>query len=130
MEVPGPNNLPTPWVCSLSMSSFGMIPPPVTQDIAATLVLSSSWTRGNSVMCAPREDREADDVDILLHRRAGDHLGCLVEPGIDDLHPGVTERGRDDLRAPVVSVEAGLGDQHADGALFCHWYGTGMDRII
>ena len=66
-------------------------------------------------MCAPRQDREADDVDVLLHGGAGDHLGRLVQAGVDDLHARVAQRGGDDLGAAVVAVEAGLGDEHANG---------------
>jgi len=31
-----------------------------------------------------------------------------VETGVDDLHPRVTQRSCDDLRAPVVAVKTGL----------------------
>src|SRR3954447_19944177 len=37
-----------------------------------------------------------------------------MEPGVDHLHPGVAQHARDDLRAAVVPVEAGLGHDHAD----------------
>ena len=62
------------------------------------------------------ENREPDHVDVLLHRRGGDHLGRLVQPGVDDLHSRVAERRGDDLRAPVVAVEPRLGDEHPDRA--------------
>ena len=65
-------------------------------------------------MCAPREDREADGVGVLLDHRLDDLLRRLVQAGVDDLHAGVAQRAGDDLRAAVVPVEAGLGDDDAD----------------
>ena len=40
----------------------------------------------------------------------GDLLGRLVQTGVDDLEAGVAQRPGDDLGPPVVTVEAGLGD--------------------
>src|SRR5881628_515106 len=39
-----------------------------------------------------REDGEAHDIHVLLHRRLGDHLRRLVQAGIDHLHAGVPLR--------------------------------------
>ena len=64
------------------------------------------------------EDRDADRVGVFLDHRLDDLLGRLVQTGVDDLHPGVAQCPRDDLRAPVVTVEAGLRDDHSD--LPCH----------
>ena len=64
-----------------------------------------------------RHDREADRVDRLLHRGRRDHLGRLVKAGVDDLVAGVGERAGDDLRAAIVAVEAGLGDEDAELAV-------------
>ena len=61
------------------------------------------------------QDREADDVDVFLHGGGGDHLGRLVQPGVDDFHAGVAQRGGDDFRAAVVAVEAGFGDKNTNG---------------
>ena len=44
--------------------------------------------------------------------------GVSVEPGVDDLHPGVAKRAGDDLGAAIVPIEARLGDDDAD--LPCH----------
>ena len=60
------------------------------------------------------EDAQADDVDVLLQRGLGDHLRRLADAGVDDLHAGVAQGARDDLRAAVVAVEPGLGDEDAD----------------
>src|SRR5690606_40273162 len=51
----------------------------------------------------------------LLHRRLGDLGRCLVETGVDDLVPGVTQRAGDHLRTAVVTVQAWLGDEDATG---------------
>jgi hypothetical protein len=37
-----------------------------------------------------------------------------VQAGVDHLHARVAQGARDDLRAAVVPVEAGLGDDDAD----------------
>ena len=60
------------------------------------------------------EDRDADGVGVLLHRRLDDLLGRLVQAGVDHLHAGVAERAGDDLRAAIVSVETGLRDDDSD----------------
>src|SRR3954452_5994075 len=60
------------------------------------------------------QDREADGVGVLLDHGRDDLLGRLVQARVDDLHPGVAQRAGDDLRAPVVPVEAGLGDDDTD----------------
>src|SRR5436309_7504270 len=64
-----------------------------------------------------REDGEAHDIHVLLHRRLGDHLRRLVQAGIDHLHASVPQRRGDDFSAAVVPVETGLRDQHADRPL-------------
>ena len=64
-----------------------------------------------------RQDRQADDVDVLLERRRRDHLGRLAEARVDDLEALVAEAAGEDLGAAVVAVEAGLGDEHLDRAV-------------
>ena len=63
-----------------------------------------------------REQRQPDGVGILLHDRLGHLLGRLVQPGVDDLEAGVAQRAGDHLGAPVVAVEAGLGDDDSVSA--------------
>ena len=77
----------------------------------------------------PGEDREADQVGVLLDRGLHDLLGRLVEAGVDDLVPGVAERAGHDLGAAVVTVEAGLADHDAQpaGAGGC---GRGHERRL
>jgi hypothetical protein len=62
------------------------------------------------------QDRQADRVGILGDGGLDDLLRGLVQAGVDDLHPGVAQRPGDDLRAPVVPVQARLGDDDAQGA--------------
>ena len=62
------------------------------------------------------QDRQADHVRILLERRGDDLLGRLAQPGVDHFHPGVTQRARDHLRATIVAVQTGLGDDDANVA--------------
>ena len=61
------------------------------------------------------EHREADRVGVLLDRGLDDLLRRLVQAGVDDLHAGVAQGPGHDLGAAVVPVEAGLGDDDADG---------------
>ena len=58
----------------------------------------------------PREDRQADDVRVLLEGRGDDLLRGLVQTCVDDFHAGVTQRVRDHFRPTVVPVKPGFGD--------------------
>src|SRR6478609_9429440 len=60
------------------------------------------------------QDRQADDVGVLLDRRLDDLLGRLVQAGVDDLHARVAKRAGDDLGPAVVAIEARLRDDDAD----------------
>ena len=57
---------------------------------------------------------DADNVDVLLHRRIHDFLRRPVQAGVDDVHARVAEAARDDLDSPIVSVKSYLGDQDPD----------------
>jgi hypothetical protein len=60
------------------------------------------------------QDGEADYVHVFLDGGGGDHLGGLAEAGVDDFHAGIAQGAGDYLRAAVVAVQAGLGNQHSD----------------
>jgi len=60
---------------------------------------------------------QADDLHIFLKRGIDDHFRGLPETSIDNLHTGIPQRSSDYLGAPVVSVEAGFGDQHPDSMI-------------
>jgi len=60
-----------------------------------------------------REQRQADRVGVFLQRRFRDLAGRLEQAGVDDLEAGVAQGPSDHLGAPIVSVQAGLGDHDA-----------------
>ena len=93
-----------------------MIPPPVTRMSASPFSSSSRFTRGKEGHVGAGQDRERDDVHVLLERRAGDHLGGLVKAGVDDLHPGIPQRGGDYLGSTIVAVQTRLGHENPDPA--------------
>ena len=68
-------------------------------------------------MCAPDMIDSPTASTASCTRRGRDHLGRLVQAGVDDLVAGVGERARDDLGAAVVAVEPGLGDEDAELAI-------------
>ena len=114
---PGPKTAATPASVRAAMSSSGMIPPAVTRTSSRPSLAEQLRDPRQERHVGARQDRQADDVDVLLERRGRDHLGCLAEAGVDDLEPLVAEAPREDLRAAIVAVEAGLGDQDLDRAV-------------
>ena len=98
------------------MSSSGMIPPPKTAMSEASRSAEEVDERAEERHVRPGEDRQPDQVGVLLDRGLHDLLGRLVEAGVDDLVPGVAERAGDDLGATVVTVEAALADHDAQPA--------------
>src|SRR5436190_5915411 len=84
------------------------------QDIVEPFLLEQLHQPRRDVIVCTRENRQADDVGVLLQRRRGDHFRRLAQSGIDDFHAGVAQRARDDFRAAIVAVEAGLRDDDAD----------------
>ena len=86
------------------------------QDVGAAGVDHELPHAGEERHVGAGEDREADDVHVLLDGGRRDHLGRLMQTGVHHFHAGVAERGGDDLRAAIMAVEAGLGDQHANRA--------------
>ena len=60
------------------------------------------------------EDRQADQVDVLVARGGRDLLGREPDALVDDLHARVARRDRDLLGAVGVTVEPGLADEDAD----------------
>ena len=60
------------------------------------------------------QDRQPDHVDVLLEGGGDDHLRRLAQARVDDLEALVAQAAREHLGAPVVAVEAGLGDEDLD----------------
>ena len=66
-------------------------------------------------MCAPGENADADDVDVLLDGGLDHFLRRAVQARVDDVQSRVAQRARHDLDAAVVAVEPDLGDEDAYG---------------
>src|SRR5262249_37433062 len=63
-----------------------------------------------------REHGEPDRVGVLLQHRLGHLLWGLEQAGVDDLEAGAAQRPGNALDAPVMAVEARLGDDDSIGA--------------
>ena len=112
---PGREDCATPAAFSVGDVLVGDDAAAEDGDVAAARARAARrMTAGKSVMCAPERIERPIGVDVLLDRGLGDHLGRLVQAGVDHLEAGVAERARDDLGAAVVAVEPGLGDQDAE----------------
>ena len=70
------------------------------------------------MMARGGQQTDAKHVNVLLHRRGYDLFGRPVQPGVDDVHPGIAQRTGDDLHAAVVAIEPDFREQHADWR--CH----------
>ena len=68
------------------------------------------------------EQRQADSVDIFLQGRLGDLFRGLMQPRVDDFETMIAKGARDGLRAPIMPIEAGLGNNNTVGPL--HEYRT------
>jgi len=82
------------------------------EDVVRAVRAQAVHDPGHERHVRTREDRDADRVRVLLDRGLDDLLRRLVETRVDDLHAGVPQGPRDDLRAAVVTVQSGLGDHH------------------
>ena len=89
------------------------MPPPVIRMSSRPCSLQQLAHAREQRHVRAAQDRQADDVDVFLDRGGRDHLGRLVQAGIDDFHARIAQRRGDDLGAAIVAVEAGLGDEHA-----------------
>ena len=114
---PGVNTSATPSSFSSGMSSAGIVPPTVIDDVVDALLAQQLDDARHERHVGAGEDRQPDGVGVLLDDGLDDLLGRLVQARVDHLHARVAQRAGDDLRAAVVAVEAGLGDDHADLAL-------------
>ena len=100
---------------SCARSASGMIPPTTTGASTPASRRSCEGLRHQREVGA-REDREADDVDVLVAGRGRDLGRREPDALVDDLHAGVAGRDRDLLGAVGVAVEAGLADEQPDRA--------------
>src|SRR5947209_488156 len=88
------------------------------QHVAGTLVPEELYDPREEGHMRARMTRQADRVGVFLDGRFGDLFGRLVKSGVDDLIAGVSEGPGHDLRAAVVPVQSGLGDDDPIG--LCH----------
>ena len=116
MVVPGPKTRATPALLRAAMSSSGMMPPAVTSTSSSPSALRPAVISRQQRHVRAGQDRQPDHVDVLLERSGDDHLRRLAQAGVDDLEALVAQAAREHLRATVVAVEAGLGDEHLDRA--------------
>src|SRR5262245_30514045 len=86
------------------------------EHIVQPLLLEEIHEPRRDVIVRAGEDRQADDVGVLLQRGRHDLLGCLAKAGIDDFHPGIAQRPGDDLGAAIMTIETGLGNDDAEFA--------------
>ncbi len=96
------------------MSVFIDDPTPRDEDVPGAGLDQKILNPGKEGHVGPGKDRHGHHVHVFLDRRVHDHLGGLVEPGVDDLETGIPKGGGDDLGPPVVSVEPGFGHQDPD----------------
>ena len=68
-------------------------------------------------MCGARVQRESHHLDVFVQGRRHNLLRGLAQACVDDLTARVAQRRRHDLGPPVVPIQAGLGDQDADGGV-------------
>jgi hypothetical protein len=88
-------------------------------DVLHAFVVEQSHELGAERVVRAGKNGEANYVDVFLNGGGGDHFRGLAEAGVDDFHSGVAEGASDDFGAPVVAVEARLGDQNSD---FLFWH--------
>ncbi len=117
VEVPGRKIASTPAVFSVWMSCSGMMPPAKTRMSSAPCSLSSRVISGSSALWAPDRIESPHGVHVLLNGGGGDLLGSLPQARVDHLVARVAQCPRHDLRAPVVPIQAGLGDQDATSSV-------------
>ena len=113
VDVPGVNTAATPSAFSAAASSAGTMPPPKIGMSPAPRLPSACEHRREQGHVRARHDRQPDRVHRFLHGRGGDHLGRLVQAGVDDLVAGVGQRPGHHLGAAIVAVQPGLADQDA-----------------
>src|SRR5438270_421149 len=98
-------------------------------DVLRALFLQELEHPLEQIIVGAGEHAEPDGVGVLLDGGGHDLLGRLVQARVDDLEAGVAQRARHALGAAVVAVEAGLGDDHADGARVAHDAASSASRI-
>ena len=112
-EAPGPSTEPPPRSrrSSVDVLTSGMIPPMMTGISSSGVGHGLPPSGGAERHVAGVVHRQTDGVGVLLLRRGHDRLAVgLPQSEVDDLHAGVAQHASDDLEAPIVAVEAQLGE--------------------
>jgi hypothetical protein len=86
------------------------------QDIVEPFFFQKLHQPWRDVVVGARQDRQADDVGVLLQRGRGNLLRRLPQAGVDDFHAGIAKRPGDHFGAAIVPVEARLRDHHSQFA--------------
>ena len=112
VEVPGKNISAMPACLSAGMSASGIVPPSNTGNVVHPLLLEQIHQLRRQRVVSSRKNGKPDDVDIFLNGGGCDHLGGLAKSGINDFHPSIAQRARNNLSPAVVPIKARLGNQH------------------
>ena len=84
------------------------------QHVIGTLRFQQTDDFGEQLVVGSAQDAEAQHGGVLLHHGGRDLRRGLPQTGVDHFHASITQRASDDLGAPVVAVQARLGDDNAD----------------
>ena len=114
---PGGEDLGHPHLLQHRDVGLGDDPAHDDQDVVPALLLQAVDHPGDQGQVGPGQEGQPDGVGVLLDDGLDHLVGGLVQPGVDDLEPGVAEGPGDHLGAAVVPVQAGFGDDHSIGAL-------------
>ena len=109
----GVNTAATPGARSVAASPSGMIPPTTTGTSPSPGGAQPGDDGRDGLPVRPRQDRQADDVHVLLDRGGDDLRRRQPDALVDDLEADVAGAYRDLLGAVGVSVQPGLADQQS-----------------
>src|SRR5512139_329255 len=90
------------------------------EDVAQLLLLEQLHHAREKVGVYPAQTAQADNIRVFLEGRVYHHLRCLPQSGVDDLHPGLGENARQELRPPIVAIQTRLRHDDLDFLLGCH----------
>src|ERR1700676_3184816 len=75
------------------------------ENVLSTLALQQIHDSRHEYQVGARKKGQSEHVGVLLDDGLDDLLRRLVQTGVDDLESRVAQRSCDDLRATIVSVE-------------------------
>ena len=93
---------------------FGDHPAHDHEDVVEFLLLHLLHQFFTDGQMGSGHDGEADHIHVLLEGRTDDLVDALMEARVDYLHPCVPESLGNDLRPPVMAIEAWLRNQNTD----------------